>query len=127
MTTEKTYYLASITCQERGYAHNQRCRYTHGYSCETCYKFIEKGTLEYFMTEQHSSIDLAIHNRTVSFRRGEVKIDVAPELLQLQKQLEDGNFLHSLNEEEATKFMEHTYKILNMYLVNDEEATLKLK
>lgn len=95
-------------------------RFTTGFACDDCGRFIQKGTLEYFMTEGHSSIWMALHNRGVN---GEI----SDELSELMEKLDCKEYLGTLNETQAQELMDYTYEILNMNKVSDDEATITLK
>lgn len=100
--------------------HNARCRYTHGYYCEDCGDFINKGTLEYFMTEGVIDIWMAIHNRSTEYKLNE-------KLTDLKESLFDKNYLNSLNEAGAIEFRKNVYDILGRHGILDNEATVELK
>lgn len=122
MAPKKESYLSSINCRNNSTSvHNARCRYTHGYICEDCGSFINKDTLEYFMTEGCSDIWMALHNRNT-------KTEISNELKDLMYKLQsfDNNYLSTLTKREAEKFKNETYKILLRYNILDTEATVTL-
>ena len=43
-------------------AHNQRCRYTHGFYCEDCNTFFDTGSATYRSGEMLDSIWTVLHN-----------------------------------------------------------------
>jgi hypothetical protein len=120
-------YLNSIQCQKNGYYHSSRLRTTEGFHCEDCGEFVKKGTLQYFMTEGHTSIWMAIHNKSADFRRGESKSDISDQLKTLLVTLFDSTLLNSLTEVQAIQLREDTYRILESEGIQDNEATVVIK
>lgn len=110
-------YLFTLKCR-----HNARCRYTHGYQCEDCNKFIKQGTLEYFMTEGCSDIWMALHNRGI---KGVLHNDL--NALKIKLATFNNDYIKTLTEKEAEIFMTETYDILSLHNVLDTEATVTLK
>jgi hypothetical protein len=123
---EQMNYLDSISCQSEGYVHNKRARFTHGYLCETCERFIPKDSLEYFMTEELSSIWMALNNREVKFRRGEIDFDLADELKELKSRLLDKPYLRGLSFDDAINFRIEVYSLLKIDLVRVDESHINL-
>jgi len=110
-------YLLSLDCN-----HNARCRYTHGYQCEDCNRFIKKDTLEYFMTEGYSDIWMALHNRGT---KGVLHNDL--NALKIKLATFNNDYIKTLTEKEAEIFMTETYGMLSIHNVLDTEATVTLK
>ena len=125
MKTKKS-YLLSLNCGNR-FIHNSGAKYTHGRLCYDCGRFIEKGTLEYFMTEGHLSIWMALWNRGIDARRKKTNKDSPLELKNLMNKLYDRDYLLSLDENEAQQFMDDTYNLLNKYKISYNEASIILK
>ena len=118
-------YLLSLNCGSK-YFHNNGCSYTTGRLCSDCGRFIEKGTLEYFMTCGHLDIWMAIHNRRVKFNNGEIKSDISPEVENIMNTLDDEDKLIEMTKSEAKDFMIKTYNILRRYEILDTEATVAI-
>lgn len=119
----KSYY-SSLKC-----THNKRCRYTTGFQCEEegCRRFIQRGTLEYFICEESSSIWMALHNRGVKFHRGESNVDISDELKEFKDKLFNNEYLRNLTESEAEEFMNKTYELLNTKEIKRDEACKTLR
>ncbi len=125
----KKSYLKSIGCGTK-HVHNRRARYTNGFSCEDCGRFIDKETLEYFMTEGHSSVWMALHNRGVSFRRGESDSDISDELKELKELkdvLDDYDLLLGMSETECVELYFKTNDLLSKNNVSGKESAIILK
>ena len=119
----KRSYLRSLNCGNE-YVHNAAVRCTHGKMCSDCGRFIEKGTLEYFMTSGVFHIWIVIHNRAVKFMRGESPTDLTCELKNLMERLNDQKTLLKMTEAEAQKFMDETYEILSRHKISDNESIM---
>lgn len=114
-------YLLSLNCGHR-FIHNSGTRYANGKLCSDCGRFIKKGTLEYFMTSGILDIWLAIYNRSVKFRRGEIEKDLDIEVKKLREKLDNREELLKMTEDDAKIFMDETYKILSNHKILDNEA-----
>lgn len=116
--TERS-YLLSLNC-----VHNAGTNHVNGKLCEDCGRFIEKGTLEYFMTDGIFEIWMALHNRGAKYRRGETDKDLDIELKILIEKLEDRDGILKMTEVDAKSFMDDTYKTLSKHKVLDTEALI---
>lgn len=109
-------FLSNLNCKT---GHNARRRYTHGYSCEDCGRFIDKDSLEYFMTEGHSTIWMVLHNRNIDK-------ELQEELKSLKNRLFDNHYLYNMPKFEAEIFKKQTYEILSRHNILESEAELPL-
>lgn len=91
-----------------------------GSYCNTCHRWIGKGTLEYFMTEGYMSIRMALYNRSV-------KSSLPSYLKALCSRFESHAYIASLTERQAETLMWVTYALLALHGVNDNEACVELK
>lgn len=114
-------YIHSLPC-----IHNQGTSYTSGRQCDDCGMFVIKGTLEYFMTVGWLKISMAIHNKKVSYQRGECG-PISHDLLNIYKKLNDRMYMRCLNEECAKQFMNKVYEVLKLNSMTDEDASVKIK
>ena len=114
-------YLQSLKCH-----HNEGTHYTTGKDCSICGKFVKKDTLEYFMTSGLIGISMVIHNKKVAYIRGEGD-PISPELVAIDKRLNDFTFTLLLSEEEANAFMKEVYDELRANNMTSNDATVILK
>lgn len=112
-------YLKSLNCGKK-YVHNNGTHFTHGKKCDDCGRFIEKGTLEHFMTVGVSTIWMAMHNN-------KNKSSYKKDAFLLMDRLMDRRYLFSLTKKEAEYFRERTYFVLKQYGINEDDAILTLK
>lgn len=123
----KNSYLLSLGCGKK-YIHNNRERFTHGFRCNDCGRFIPNNTLEYFMTEGFFNIGLGINNMHVDFIRKERKSDITEELKRMmEKALSGDKWKYKLTKKQAEKLMNNTYQILDKYRIKDNAAIIVLK
>lgn len=114
-------FYNDIKCETNGYKHNSRCRYTHGYLCEDCYRFIPKGSLEFFVTEEITSIWMVL-------RRGESEINLTKELEELKDLVYHTNrYLRELNKQELESERDRIYGLLRKHNLKSSDCAIILK
>lgn len=116
----KESYLLSIGCGTE-YVHNHGTMFTNGKQCSDCGRFIEKGTLEYFMTSGVSQIWMALHNRRANFHKGNGE-DLHLKLIEFMNILINKKQLLLMDKIEAQIFMDETYFLLGRFNISDSEA-----
>lgn len=118
---KKNSYLLSLNCGKR-YFHNHSTSCVGGILCSDCGRFIDDGTLEYFMTTGHDQIWNTLHNRQANFKRGKTLFELNDELKNLMDLLENKSKLIKMTKEQAENFMNETYLLLDKYKIKDDEA-----
>ena len=111
-----------IKCQHRGY----RTRFTSGFSCHECGKFIPYGTLEHFREEEANSLYWALHNVRARFILGQREKGLSPELEQLQEKLSYDK-IRDLSDSEILKLRDEAYSLFDKYNISRRLALMTIK
>jgi hypothetical protein len=120
--TNNERYLLNLAC-----LHPTRIRYKNKFFCENCNKFIQEGSLEYFMCQERRNLWMAVHNKICKIKKKEIK--VPKKLLEIFEDIRDeleDDFIENLNEKQAQELMEEIYSKFKLLNIEKTEALLGL-